>query len=194
MTLSCGGTYEGNAAIVTCGHYTQSYNDTIKYSNNSGSIIGTVVEHRFGDYQNGDFEIVSVNTSLFNTTRSMAYYRTYDGYISDPAVNDSICYYSRVASGEYGGTVSARNQHVFAKESLESTTGVNVYGLTKISVASGSVIVKGDSGGPVYRVDNNSAVYSGVIHGYSFENGHLCLFFTPYKYVAGVGFSAYVSD
>lgn len=187
-------TYNGSSAILTCGHYTQAYGNQIKDSNNNGNVIGTVVNHHFGEGISGDYEIISVNTSLFDITRSMAYYRSYDGYVSDPLVHDSICYYSRKAPGEYSGVVSARNQHVISLPNPQATTGVNVYGLTKIAVASGGYMTQGDSGGPVYRVDNNSAVYSGVIHGFSVENGNLYVFFTPYKYMAQAGFSAYVSD
>ena len=194
VTLSCCGTYNGSSAILTCGHYTQAYGNQIKDSNNNGNVIGTVVNHHFGEGISGDYEIISVNTSLFDITRSMAYYRSYDGYVSDPLVHDSICYYSRKAPGEYSGVVSARNQHVISLPNPQATTGVNVYGLTKIAVASGGYMTQGDSGGPVYRVDNNSAVYSGVIHGFSVENGNLYVFFTPYKYMAQAGFSAYVSD
>jgi len=192
MTLSCCGTYNGNNAILTCGHYTQAYGDQIKTSS-SGSVIGTVVKHRFNNDLKGDFEIVSVNTSLFNITRSMAYYRTYNGYLSDPLVGVNICYYSRMNSGEFGETVHARNIDVYAKENPQSTTTVHVLGLTEITLSSGN-ITQGDSGGPVYRVDNSYAVYCGVIHGIGVRNGNVYVYFTPCKHITPTGFIPYVND
>ena len=194
MTLSCCGTYNGNDAILTCGHYTQAYGDQIRYASNSGSVIGTVVKHRFNNDLKGDFEIVSVNTSLFDTTRSMASYRIYDGYISEAVEDVNICYYSRVYSGEYSGTVNARNIDVYAKETPQSTTTVHIFGMSKIKLSLANNITQGDSGGPVYRVDNNYAVYCGVIHGFNVNNQYLYVYYTPYKHIADTGFVAYVSD
>ena len=194
MTLSCCGTYNGNNAILTCGHYTQAYGDQIKYSSSSGSVIGTVVKHRFNNDLKGDFEIVSVNTSLFNMTRSMATYRTYDGYISEAAQGVSICYYSRINPGEYSGTVNARNIDVYAMANPQSSATVHIFGMSEIALSFDNEISPGDSGGPVYRVDNNYAVYCGVIHGFNVDNQHLYVYYTPYKHIADTGFVAYVSD
>lgn len=193
MALSCCGTFNGSSVILTCGHQVQSYGDQIRYLYGNGSIIGTVVYHRFGDYQTGDFEFISVNTSLFDISRSMANYRTYDGLIYNPDENTEICYYTRVTPGEHSGTVYAENVNVIAKENPEDV-GVHVNGLTKIAVSSGGSIEKGDSGGPVYCVDENYAVYCGVIHGYNSINNNLFVFFTPYEYMYQAGFTAYVSD
>ena len=184
ITLSCCGYYAGSDAILTCGHGGH-YNDTINYAASAGSTIGTVNYHNYYSGCTGDFEIIKVtNTDTFSTSNSIANTYTINGTHSSPPVNTILKYYSRNSSSFGYGTVSNRDITVSA-----GTDKIEVNGLTSLEVSYGSCI-PGDSGGPFFQETSSDVNYCGVLHGYGTDNpGYLRVYFTPYTYISGTGFS-----
>lgn len=184
ITLSCCGYYAGSDAILTCGHGGH-YNDTINYAASAGSTIGTVNYHNYYSGCTGDFEIIKVtNTDTFSTSNSIANTYSINGTLSSPPVNTILKYYSRNSSSFGYGTVSNRDITVSA-----GTDKIEVNGLTSLEVSYGSCI-PGDSGGPFFQETSSDVNYCGVLHGYGTDNpGYLRVYFTPYTYISGTGFS-----
>ena len=107
-----------------------------------------------------------------------------NGTLSSPPVNTILKYYSRNSSSFGYGTVSNRDITVSA-----GTDKIEVNGLTSLEVSYGSCI-PGDSGGPFFQETSSDVNYCGVLHGYGTDNpGYLRVYFTPYTYISGTGFS-----
>lgn len=108
----------------------------------------------------------------------------HNGTLSSPPVNTILKYYSRNSSSFGYGTVSNRDITVSA-----GTDKIEVNGLTSLEVSYGSCI-PGDSGGPFFQETSSDVNYCGVLHGYGTDNpGYLRVYFTPYTYISGTGFS-----
>ena len=194
MTLSACGTWQGNDVIVTCGHTTQAVNDTIKLNNSSGTTIGTVQFHRFYNGGYGDFEFVSVNSSLFDTTPYILSTYTISGY-SVPVgpstavpLGTYVRFYGQATGYVSYGYVKFTNSSIGVEG-----TAVTINGMSWILVTSGSN-KKGDSGGPVFSGTGTTVSYCGVLSGNGTSGEDFYVSFTPYQYLGYVGFDVKISE
>ena len=172
------GSYNGDYALVTCGHGSTSVGSTVKLY---GTTIGTVsvVQYANGGY--GDYSIVTLTSG----TISHKIGSSSDGYVTitkgtnlSPAVGTYVTKYGYKTGYSYG-TVTATNV------SINPATGMTVYGMTKVSITTGDGSAGGDSGGPYLA----GGAFCGVHHG-NLKDDPLTVYFTPYKYIKNTGFTA----
>ena len=194
MTLSTCGTWQGNSVIVTCGHTTQAVGDTIKLNSSAGTTIGTVQYNRFYNGGYGDFEFVSVNSSLFDITPYILSSYTISGYSVPVAPSTAV------PSGTYVRFYGQATGYVsygyvkFTNSSISvGGTSVTINGMSWIQVTNGSN-TQGDSGGPVFSGTGTTVSYCGVLSGNTTSNGVFYVCFTPYQYMGYIGFDVKISE
>lgn len=178
FSAGMGGYYLGNDAIVSCGHISGSTGATVKYTDSTGTAIGTVSYKKFDDNGYGDYSFITLNsnaqsTNLVNSSIPIT------GYTLNPPVGTVLNKYGR--HGAATVTITNTNYNVYYSEQ-----NVTIYNLTKASIDSGTV-VKGDSGCPFYyySTGDSSWKFVGIASGVS---GTSYAYFTPYLLFYG-GFS-----
>ena len=181
VTASGCGTYNGSQVLLTCGHGSQGQGDTIKYSTSYGSTIGTV---QYRQYQNdyiGDYEFISINTSLFSSTSTILPSNSVIGSFANIAIGLTVKLYgSYTMSPNVYGEVTGQNLYINQTYSYYS-----IDGMSEVAIQSGS-IQSGDSGAPVYYSGSGSNVYfCGVLNGSNSNH----FYFTPYTYIHQAGFT-----
>lgn len=181
LTLGCCGAYNNALAIVSCGHGEQAKGDVIKYQKEIGEVIGTVSYIRYENNQYGDFEFISVNRNLFNTTNKIKPNNSISGTLSNPAVNTVLRYYGKSTGYVSYGTVKNRNVTVHADNEKY------IKGLSAIKLTYGECN-PGDSGAPFFQTASSGVNFCGVLHGSNETGGNVYVYFTPYTYISSAGF------
>ncbi len=172
------GYYEGNNALVTCGHGNTTTGSAVRLN---GTQIGTVVDVQYADEQAGDYSIIELDSALMSHkigSSSDGLITINGGTYLSPAVGTYVTKYGYRTGYSYG-TVTATNV------SISPGTDMTISGMTKVSISTGAGSVPGDSGGP-YLVGD---AFCGVNHGHSSDDS-TTVFFTPYSLILQGGFSA----
>lgn len=180
------GYYNGKPAILTCGHIYQSLGDTIE--NSSGSEIGNVVQHCYGDGTTGDYEIIEVtNTSEFEITNTIANQYYVKGTYPNPSEGVIVKTHGK-ASGYAYGEVYQTNISV-----KHSGSNYTIYGMTRVKVKAGSCTHR-DSGAPFFTSSSYSyTLFAGILSSYSTADDVTYIAFTPWTKMSGSGFSILTS-
>lgn len=172
------GYYEGNNALVTCGHGNTTTGSAVRLN---GTQIGTVVDVQYADGQAGDYSIIELDSAQMShkigSSKDGLITITGGTYLS-PAVGTYVTKYG-YKTGYSHGTVTATNV------SISPGTDMTISGMTKVSISSGKGSEPGDSGGP-YLAGN---AFCGVHHGVSTSDS-TTVYFTPYSLISQGGFSA----
>lgn len=182
FTLSCCGTYNGSSTVLTCGHdSSQAVGQSIK-DVSSGRTIGSIVYRRYSSGGYGDFEIVSVANSSFTTTNRVLTGDSLIGSIYYPSVGTTVKFFGSSTGRVCYGTVTETGV------TRSYANGINIKGLTKVEITSGSV-TQGDSGAPFVIAGSDGTRFGGLLHGYSTSLTKVYVYFTPYGYINSAGFS-----
>ena len=177
FTIACGGTYNGNDALLTCGHG-MSVNSPVTWYNNTVGIISMV---QYNSNQTGDYAFANCTNgyspSTTYYTNLYGSYSNYTGYYYNPPAGTYLYRY---------GSSSGQAQHQVVNTGVTAVNnGVTINNLT---MATGTA-QNGDSGG-LYRYGN---MFCGVHHGHATVDGVNCVFFTPYVYPNAAGFTILTS-
>lgn len=178
FTLGMCGTFNGQNAVVSCGH-NMTINEAVKYSSTT---IGTMeyIQTTYGDYS---IILTNNNATLTNRVKTgTSDYVEIEGTISNPPVGSIVCKYGRSTGySEYGEVIATGQTIEF------SNTGLTIRELTTVSwdQCAGE---GGDSGGPYIMEDYEQTVFCGVHSG---GNGDGTItYFTPYYFISAAGFDA----
>lgn len=175
-TIGFIGTYNGNNAILTCGHGNWDNNDLYWTGVSSSRRLGPRIAYQYANNEAGDWSIIQVTTSqtLTPTVRwtSSSYY-TVKGVDNRVAQNTTVYNYGK-NGGRGTHTVTNSNTDIY-----HSTTFV-VKNMVQCSTTSGTV-KNGDSGGPVYYTTTDGVIACGVLSGASSTT----MAFSPLELVSG---------
>lgn len=168
-TIGFIGTYNGNNAILTCGHGNWDNNDLYWKSVSSSRKLGPRVAYQYANNEAGDWSIIQVTTSqtLTPTARwaSNSYY-TVKRVDNRVAQNTTVYNYGK-NGGRCTHTVTNSNIDIY-----HSATFV-VKNMVQCSTTSGTV-KNGDSGGPVYYTTTDGVIACGVLSGSSSTTMAFC--------------------
>ncbi len=190
-TLGICGTYDGQNAILTCGHG-NTETDTILYN---GSAIGTVEYQRLNKNPNGsgteimgDFSIVLLNSSqtITNTVMGTDGIKQITGTYSSLPEGTTIYKYGATTGYGYGtvleSAISSKTTYNLSDEDGNVLGTCYVAGLYRSSM---SALDHGDSGGPVYIKSGSSY----LLHGIVTAKINSYLYSTPIFFPVDQGFS-----
>ena len=204
FSVGIGGTYNGQSAILTCGHKNGNINGRKQYISYSGTRIGQVVYQRCNTNPNntsssslGDFSIVTLNSNGVATNKVKYSTGTVNitGTYSSVPVGTSIYKYG-TNTGYSWGTVQYKNVKVSFKESGRIVSVID--GLYQSTMRNNSstkfAVDNGDSGGPVYIKSGNSYLLHGIVTGgKAAVVGTGIMYSTPIYYAQDAGFTVKVS-
>jgi len=179
-TLTCAGTYNGQAAILLCGHSGRGVGDSVfdSYNNN----IGTVKVTNYGSTMIGDYAIATLNSGYSPTNyvkKSNTEFLPITGVTSTPV--GTIVYRYGKNSGYSSGIVQTVNFTIYL-------TGIYFRELVQCEMD--KFIIPGDSGGPVYTHFSSYNI-AGTITGGTLVNGlaeEKLLYFSPISHAMNKGF------
>ena len=187
ITLGAYGYYNGQKAIVTCGHGGHHTNDSFSF----GNVSGTYVVQQCEDYQNGDYAIgiISNDFSLrhaFGTTGDAI-----TGVAYSPVAGSYIRKFGKI-SGHMTGEVIRPNEIGHYLTDVSGQLTINVTGMTKVQAISGTTTF-GDSGGPCITHTNGfCGVFGGFEDVWIGGDDYVTFFyFTPNSLLYAAGFSVY---
>ena len=196
------GTYNGNAAILTCGHGIAQNESFSRLGLNLGSVViqrcnDNLLAYNTQDTSSyGDFSIITINTGNFTTTNkvltSINSTASIIGVYSFPPVGTDVCKYGNSTQLVYGKIASHYNYGTFTMVQGNSAHDYYLNGMTKISLLGGGVngvlTNNGDSGGPVFVQNPSSSgkCICGSISAGS-PSGTEC-YYSPVTYPAAIGF------
>ena len=202
FTAGICGTYNGQDAILTCGHGNTPYlsYDYVKYLNTR---IGRFSYHRCNSSENatgvdtlGDFAIISLNDNATTTNRIYGDVCVTGTFSSIPE-GTTIYKYGTATQLSYGTVLQASIGTIvsFTGRS-DSSTAYFVRGLYKhyVHKADGTNAADyGDSGGPVYIKDGSQYLLHGTVSA-MVKNGGIVnvMYSSPVFYATDVGFSVKV--
>ncbi len=190
------GTYNGQKALLTCGHGNEIWGNTLSvyYSN---SEIGEVSYQRAntssletGVNSLGDFAIVTLNNDV-TITNDMIGGREIIGTYSSIPEGTTIYKYGQSTGLSYGTVTRAAINTAFEYHNEGSTMIYYVRGLYKSSLQKSdgtSPISGGDSGGPVFLYNGTGYVLHGIV---SAQEGTY-MYSTPIYYAVDAGFTVKV--
>ena len=186
ITLGAYGYYNGQKAIVTCGHGGHHTSSSFSF----GNISGTYAVQQFSDYQSGDYAIgiissdVSLRHSFGESNEAIT------GIAFSPVVGSYIRKYGK-ESGVMSGEVIRVNDTAQYITNVSGQLTVNVTGMTKVQAISGSTTF-GDSGGPCITYTNGfCGVFGGFVTLTGDEGDVTFFYFTPNTTLRAAGFSVY---
>lgn len=180
LTVAANGWYNGQQAILTCGHSATLDRDV--YYNNS--YIGTVAYSQFDNNEYGDYSFIPVTSSVANSSRlktsSSSTATISDTYtVIDDVPLNTICYKFGSVSNQRS-TIKITKRNIDVSYSAENKT---IKGLFAGELISGTSL-GGDSGGPYYLINSDGTVtFIGIHSGYSSSANEV--YFTPYYMIAG---------
>jgi len=179
-TLGGCGTFQGEDAVVLCGHGLTE-GDSIRFESNNRAFAEVVIQQYASD-ENYDYAVATINSgatvTLSNKVKNNANYTTITSESSYlPAVGSTICSYGK--TGGFGvGTVKAISSVLH-----DNRLGVSCYGLVRCEWNDGQAAPgAGNSGGPIYT----GHVFHGTYTGSNDENG--IFWFSPIGAVPGFTF------
>lgn len=184
ITLGAYGYYNGEKAIVTCGHGGHKNN----YSFSFGNVSGTYAVQQYADNQNGDYAIGIINTDVSLKHAFGAGEGAITGVAYSPVVGSYIRKYGKESGLMTGEVVKTNDTCQF----IAGQTGqifMYVNGMTKVRAISGTT-TEGDSGGPCITYTNG---FCGVFSGYETEGGIMFFYFTPNSLLSAAGFTVYTA-
>lgn len=162
ITLGAYGYYNGDKAIVTCGHGGHSVDDPFSFGNVSGYYEVRQCEHQqAGDYAIGILDGNPTMRHAFGTTGEAI-----TGVAYSPVCGSYIRKYGKVA-GIMDGKVFKLNADFHILTGTSNPLTITATGLTKVQVTSGSAAF-GDSGGPCVTYTNG---FCGVFNGFDLREG-----------------------
>lgn len=173
------GYYNGNKAIVTCGHGGHSVGDTFSF----GNVSGEYVVQQYEDEQIGDYAIglINDNATLLHKFGNSDIAMT--GFNYSPVAGSSIRAYRSNGSIVYG-TVVDTDKRIQRLTGKSNPLYMYLLGMTEVRITSGSVTY-GDSGAPCITYTDG---FCGVLSGFS-NLGEVTYFqFTPNRLLRSVGF------
>ena len=189
LSVCIGGTYNGSNAIVSCGHGLPSVNGNV-YKN--GSVFGQVARKNYQGY--GDYSIITLNSNYTPVNKvysSGGGTATITGCSYYPSVGTSIYKYGKSTGYAYG-SINNSDVTVNINDGLGNTYLVKGLYATSIRNSSGSTCIDlGDSGGPVFLLNNSSYKIAGIVTGKvnNQTSTYQTMYFTPIDYVTGLGFT-----
>jgi len=203
FTIGFCGTFSKLDAFVTCGHG-QDANEWTRTGNSigSGSILGAVSYIRYQNNGNGDFSIHTIASGLPDTVVLTNKVQN----VSDSGTDISVTgTYSNPPVGTYYFKYNATPVTSSATKFRSYCEVINV-GVTILSdntlylknmtvgqfVSSVGTSVGGDSGGSCFLLDGSTWKIAGV-HSGSITSGTGDVYFTPWTYISGAGFTAKTS-
>lgn len=197
MSIGICGTYQGNNALLTCGHgnekvgiLSQRY-PYIQNKTQSGRIGQVVFQQantnssNYGVSSLGDFAIVKITSSDTITNRVWEGGQITGTYSSVPVGTTVYKYGSR--TGYAWGNVTGTSIRLTYGDGLLAVYTVD--GLYSVSLQNSSgttAIDGGDSGGPVWRTDTGENLLHGIVT--AKINGTNTMYTTPIYYAQNQGF------
>ena len=198
-TVGTCGTYEGEPAIVLCGHGLSlgSALYTANSSNVAETLVGTVDFHQFADNENGDYSFVKLEEgwSVMPYVGPASSLYTITGTMDAPPQGTYVGKYGARGGSAYG-TSQGPNAGLVRTFLIRTSSGgyayIEIKGLIEVDIAAGTV-EEGDSGGPVFVPNNDEAMgarFCGVVSSReSIANEVVAYYFSPYQYIRQRGFS-----
>ena len=153
FTLGICGKYNGNSAILTCGH-SQQVGKSVTVN---GSVIGSIVKVNWSSSGYYDYAIIQLNSNAAAKVTNKV--KTQSGTQTITSINKSSVEGMKV--NRYGKTSGFKTGTVLATNISTTLDGVVCYGLVEVSAD--STPQPGDSGGPVYYGSN----FYGTVTGYN---------------------------
>lgn len=153
FTLGICGKYNGNPAVLTCGHG-QAVGKSVTAN---GSVIGSVVKVNYSSRGYYDYSIIQLNSSA--AAKATNKVKTQSSSQTITSINKSSV--EGMTVNRYGSTSGFKTGTVLATDMSVTYENVVCYGLVEVSADSTSQ--PGDSGGPVYYGSN---LY-GIVKGHS---------------------------
>lgn len=168
-TLAACGTYNGQPALLSCGHNGQTVRTPIgtTFSDASGSLMSTVVVSNYFHNYSGDYSISQLNTTLFTSTNLIinpnGYYSRYVGSLTEISNGAVLLKYGRTTG--FSGLKVLDNQLDHNMTPLSSTPFI-VNDLVMCRIAYGDS-QSGDSGGPIMSLTDEGTYLAGTHVGHS---------------------------
>lgn len=183
FTVGFCGTYNGNAAVVSCGHGT-SVGDTVSrinaYGTSLDSSFGTVSKMQYTNSAYGDYSIITL--SGYTATNKITYngvtYSITGNQYSAPA--GTTIYKIGYATGLTSGTITSNYSDIGSYG--ESYSGMYIYGIIRTSSSSAS----GDSGGPVFLAYSSGYGALGTVAATTSSGD---MMYSALRYATNAGFS-----
>lgn len=187
-SICIGGTYNGQNAVLTCGHGFNTKNTIYKGS----SAIGKIALKRFGGWD-GDFSIITLNSGYTPTNKvySSSGTNSIKGCTYYPAAGTAIYKYGKTTGYAYG-TINQVDVTVNVSDGFsEQATVKGLYGTSAHNNSGSTPIDSGDSGGPVYLKNGSSYNITGIISAKekNQSGAYQTMYFSPIRTATGLGFS-----
>ena len=199
MSMAICGTYNGNDAVLTCGHgnekdtWSQQY-PYIEYKTRSHRIGQVVFQQANTDPSNygisslGDFAIVDV-TSSDTITNNVWEGGEITGTYSSVPVGTTVYKFGSRTGYAWGNVTNTGLRITYRNNNGFNPKKYTVGGLYSISLQNSSgtnAINHGDSGGPVWRSDTGENLLHGIVTGGKFDIN--LMYTTPIYYAQYQGF------
>ena len=183
VTAGFCGTYNGYAAVVSCGH-DMTVGDTMSRVNAYGTTLdssfGTVSKKQYANRGYGDYSIVTL--SGYAATNKITYngtnYSITGNQYSAPV--GTTIYKIGYTTGLTSGSIQSNYSDM--ESSGESYAGMYIYGIIRTSASSAS----GDSGGPVFLAYSSGYGALGTVAGTTRANE---MMYSALRYAVSGGFS-----
>ncbi|MGF7142208.1 hypothetical protein HNQ56_000618 [Anaerotaenia torta] len=178
-TVTCCGTYNGQAAILLCGHSGRSVGSSVYDASNTK--IATVKATNYGSTMRGDYAIATLSSGFSTTNyvkKSNTEFFPITGVTSTPV--GTLIYRYGMKTGYSSGIV----------QNVDYTVQLSgIYFLGLVQSAMDISLIPGDSGGPVYTHFSSYNI-AGTITGGSLIpiNNHHIMYFSPISYAMNSGF------
>ena len=185
LSLGFCGTYNGQKAIVTCGHAFSSVGQNVK-RNGANNAFGVSVYRRYpapGGTTAGDFAIVNVTNAdvitnkVWNTWENESI-QNVTGVINSP-VNGMALWRFGCITFSGSGYISNYSAPITYDKTYNLTGMIHI-------TNTHTMAQKGDSGGPWVYMNNNKVYLCGIQSGRWLAYG--LMFATPYSQFSGQGF------
>lgn len=197
MSIGICGTYQGNNALLTCGHgnekvgiISQRY-PYIQNKTQSGRIGQVVFQQantnssNYGVSSLGDFAIVKITSSDTITNRVWEGGQITGTYSSVP-VGTTVYKYGSRTGYAWGNVTGTSIRLTYGDGLLASYTVDGLYSVSLQNSSGTTAIDGGDSGGPVWRADTGENLLHGIVTAKT--NGTNIMYTTPIYYAQNQGF------
>lgn len=186
IRFSAYGYYNGEKAIVTCGHGGHQVGSSFSF----GDISGSYVVRQYQDEETGDYAIGLINRDVTLSHKVGNSGIVLNGFAYSPVVGSTIKVYKKDGTIAKG-TVTEVDKRIQRLSGESSQLYIHLLGMTEVRITSGS-IVNGDSGGPCLTYVD---AFCGVLSGFStLDNSANYFHYTPNRTLRNLGFYVYADS